>query len=108
MDEIKIYKVSKDIYDYYIKNVRIGKDATYNAIKRKLNALILSCKTNIDLDENIKLYKIGKFHIYVNESSIIKIDWTNEWNIVDSEQNKKILYYFKNFKLSEDGNRIIS
>lgn len=105
---MKIYEINKSAFNNYIKNVKHGKHSSYEAVRRKLTALIISTMTKRKIDENTILYIIGNFRIVVKNGIIDWVFWTQKYFEVPRKLNKRIKNNYCKLGLTSDGSKIIN
>lgn len=103
-----VYDINPSALKNYYKNVKNGADASKEAVKRKLSALIASTDIIEKVSKNITVYSIGTFRICVKNGIIEWVMWTKKNIPVSKETGRKIRCYYSKLGLTNDGSKIIN
>ena len=106
---IKIYNLSRGVYNDYIAETVRGKDTNEFALRLKLSAMIYATDCVIKRDR-YNIYKIGKFCILVKHSSpnyVSLVYWDNSYRKLSDKASAKLVAAYKELGLNEEGNKYI-
>jgi hypothetical protein len=80
MEELKIYNITPQAIKLYRREANNYRDISEEVLKRKLTAIVYSCKDRNLLYQDVYLYKFNGFNMVVNEKNLIveHLYWDDE------------------------------
>lgn len=109
---IEIYSISKEAYKTYKEQVRQGRNASVEVIKRKLTALVINAVERKRIFKNKFTCRFGGFVMVVNEDTkmIEVLFWDNfktHKSIAPKKSIKNLQDTYKQLGLSKSGDSLL-